>query len=512
MTLREGSEIDGGLLPQVRLTVPAMRSAPPSSPARQATTARRTASAWRWERGYVPRVLAADALVALAAALVAYSVRFGAGGTATETVVYAWVTATFPLVWTLAMLLGRAYEPRFLGVGSEEFQRVLSAAVGAIAAIGIITMLLAVDVARSYVLIALPIATVATLLVRYRLRKGLHRRRAHEEEATGVVAVGHVAAVLQLVKQVHSARYHGMRVVGACVPSGQEDPELTDLGVPVLGAFDGVVEAVHASGAAAVAVLPCPELDGPRLRQLGWDLEQTDADLYVAPAVVEVVGPRISIHPVCGLPLLHVERPEFVGLRRFAKSSIDRLVAASALVVLAPLLFVVALAIRLESPGSPLFRQQRVGKDGRLFTMYKLRTMQPDAERRVVDLRDSNEGNGVLFKIREDPRVTRLGRLLRRYSVDELPQLLNVLRGEMSLVGPRPPLQHEVERYGPAMHRRFLVKPGLTGLWQINGRSDLDWDESQRLDVRYVENWSFAFDLMILWKTASAVFRARGAY
>jgi exopolysaccharide biosynthesis polyprenyl glycosylphosphotransferase len=273
-----------------------------------------------------------------------------------------------------------------------------------------------------------------------------------------------------------------------------------------------VVAAVAQYEVDTVAVLPCPELDGPALRRLGWELEDTQAELLLAPAVTEIVGPRVRIRPVSGLPLLHMERPELRGVRRLTKEAFDRVSAAVGVLLLSPILVGIALAVKASSRGPVLFRQERVGRDGRTFSMLKFRSMVVGADRMADRLAGDSDGNGVLFKKRADPRVTRVGRVLRRYSLDELPQLFNVLRGDMSLVGPRPPLQREVEQYGRDMHRRFLVKPGLTGLWQVSGRSDLSWDDSVRIDVRYVENWSLAFDFMILWKTAGAVVRGSGAY
>ncbi len=180
--------------------------------------------------------------------------------------------------------------------------------------------------------------------------------------------------------------------------------------------------------------------------------------------------------------------------------------------MLAPAMAAVAATIWLHDRGPALFTQLRVGKDGRAFTIYKFRTMAVDAEQRRAQLMASNDSEGVLFKLREDPRVTAIGAHLRRWSIDELPQLFNVFLGHMSLVGPRPALPDEAERYAEHVRRRLVVKPGLTGLWQVNGRSDLSWDESVRLDLRYVENWSFALDLQIVWKTISVLMRGSGAY
>jgi lipopolysaccharide/colanic/teichoic acid biosynthesis glycosyltransferase len=190
----------------------------------------------------------------------------------------------------------------------------------------------------------------------------------------------------------------------------------------------------------------------------------------------------------------------------------DRTAAGAALIMLAPLMAVLALTIKLHDRGPALFTQTRVGKDGRAFRIYKFRTMVVDAEQRKKELLTAHARDHVLFKLRNDPRVTAIGAHLRRWSVDELPQLFNVFLGDMSLVGPRPALPEEADRYAEHVRRRLVVKPGITGLWQVGGRSDLTWDESVRLDLRYVENWSFALDIQILWKTISVMLRRSGAY
>jgi exopolysaccharide biosynthesis polyprenyl glycosylphosphotransferase len=322
-----------------------------------------------------------------------------------------------------------------------------------------------------------------------------------------VVVVGHRAAIVDLTRKFRRERYHGMEIVAACLPAdGSGEVE----GVPVLGDFTDVPLVVGQVRADTVAVLACPELDGTALRRLAWRLERSRTDLVVAPALMEVAGPRTTIRPVAGLPLLHVEHPELAGVRQLIKNVFDRLVAGAALVLLSPLLAVLALAVRASSPGPALFRQRRIGKDGAEFMIMKFRTMSNDAEQRKISL--VSDSDGMLFKIRHDPRVTPIGSWLRRHSLDELPQLINVIQGHMSLVGPRPPLPEEVARYGFDVRRRLVVRPGMTGLWQVNGRSDLSWEESVRLDLRYVENWSLMLDLQILWKTWSAVARGAGAY
>jgi exopolysaccharide biosynthesis polyprenyl glycosylphosphotransferase len=283
-------------------------------------------------------------------------------------------------------------------------------------------------------------------------------------------------------------------------------------GIPVRMGVGHVPAAVAELQADTVAVVAGHELNGLRLRELAWELEATGTDLCVAPALLDVAGPRTTIRPVAGLPLLHVDHPEFSGVRWVIKGLFDKLAAMSALLVLAPLLLGIALVIALRDGRPVLFRQARVGKDGHHFNVYKFRTMVADAELKKAALASRNDGNGLLFKVRSDPRVTRTGAWLRRWSLDELPQLFNVLKGDMSLVGPRPPLPDEVARYTDYVRRRLVVKPGITGLWQVSGRSDLPWEEAVRLDLRYVENWSFILDMQILWKSCPAVFHGSGAY
>jgi exopolysaccharide biosynthesis polyprenyl glycosylphosphotransferase len=248
------------------------------------------------------------------------------------------------------------------------------------------------------------------------------------------------------------------------------------------------------------------------VRTLGWELEGSSIELVLASRLTDVAGPRIHFRPVEGLPLIHVEIPQFEGGKHVLKRALDIVVAGLALVVLAPVMLVIAVVVRLDSPGGAIFRQERVGKAGQEFHMLKFRSMRVTAEAELQALTAANEGSGPLFKMRRDPRVTRVGLVLRRYSLDELPQLWNILVGDMSLVGPRPPLRTEVQGYESHVHRRLFIKPGLTGMWQVNGRSDLSWDESVRLDLYYVENWSLTGDVMIMWRTFRVLTRPVGAY
>ncbi|WP_271220131.1 sugar transferase [Streptosporangium carneum] len=458
-----------------------------------------------WVRRHRARAVAADIGSASLAGALALFVRFGE--VTPYVTPYVMLSAALPLVWVCAIRVNRAYEPRLIGLGAEEFQRIFQCGFTLTAALAIGAYVTKTDVARGYVVLAVPLATVVTILARYGLRRSLHRRRAAGACMRRVVAVGHRAAIVDLVRRFRREPYHGMEVVGVCMPyDGMGDVE----GVPVLGGMSDVPLVVAQLSADTVAVLACPEMDGVALRRLAWRLERTATDLVVAPALMEVAGPRITIRPAAGLPLLHVDHPELAGLRQLLKNLFDRVGAGLLLVALAPLFAVLAVAVRASSPGPVFFRQRRVGRDGAEFTIYKFRTMAVDAERRRADL--AGDGRSMLFKIRNDPRITPLGARLRRHSLDELPQLINVVFGQMSLVGPRPPLPEEVARYGDDVRRRLLVKPGMTGLWQVSGRSDLSWEESVRLDLRYVENWSLTLDLQILWKTWSAVARGAGAY
>ncbi|MEV4108183.1 sugar transferase [Nonomuraea sp. NPDC049695] len=461
-----------------------------------------------WTRAYLRLLLCGDTVCALLACVCVLGLRLTAG--VFIPLVEFMLGFGLVVAWPVALMMGGAYRQRANGEGTEEFKAVFNGGVGLMATVAIMAYATQTAIARSFVMAMLPLALLATIYYRYKMRKRLHRKRAVGDYMRQVIAVGHRESILDLVMQFRRQPYHGMRVVGACLPESAMDVDLD--GIPVLGSFGDVAEVVEREQADAVAVLACPELDGAALRRLAWSLETARTDLFVAPALMDVAGPRISIRPVAGMPLLHVEHPEFDGTKQVVKTVFDRLVAMVALLVLALPLLAIALVIRLTSHGPALFHQTRVGKGGKDFRVVKFRTMVADAEQLKDALLDANEFDGVLFKIRNDPRITRVGAFLRKYSLDELPQLLNVLRGEMSLVGPRPPLPEEVGKYGADVRRRLVVKPGMTGLWQVSGRSNLTWEESVRLDLRYVENWSLILDLQILWKTWSVVTRGEGAY
>ena len=461
-----------------------------------------------WTRAYLWRAGVGDFTCAVVAGVLAVQARFLSQGS--QPAAYLAFTGILPVLWTVAVALAGGYDARFIGVGSDEFRRLVNAAASLTAAVAIVSYALKLEVARGYVALAMPSTAVLDLTMRYWLRKHLHRRRNDGQCLRRVVVVGHALAVAELADMLNRSSYHGMSIVGACLADTSRASSIT--GIPVFGGLDNVAVAVDSFGADTVAVLSCPEMNGSRLRELGWALEQTSTELCVASALLDVAGPRTTIRPIAGLPLLHVDRAELGGARRLVKGALDRLAAGLALLLLLPAFVVIGLAIWLSDRGHVFFRQTRVGKNGETFDVWKFRTMVMDAEQRRAELAALNDATGVLFKMRRDPRVTTVGAWLRRWSLDELPQLINVAIGEMSLVGPRPALPQETARYGDDMQRRLKVKPGITGLWQVSGRSDLPYEEAVRLDVRYVENWSVALDLQILWKTCAAVLRGSGAY
>jgi exopolysaccharide biosynthesis polyprenyl glycosylphosphotransferase len=414
------------------------------------------------------------------------------------------------LLWPVAIAAVHGYERARVGIGGDEMRALLRAAVLVIFASAVPAGLLLWQSLLTAVVITAPVAASLSLTMRFVTRKRLHASQRQGDRVRRVVVVGGVRAAADLGALLQHEAHCGMQVVGVCVP-GADIARARSLGLQVIGDLDEVAAVIEGLGCDAVAVTSGDATGHSYLRELSWSLESTDVELLVHPGLIEVAGPRMHIRPFVGLPLLYVEQPHFTGWRRLVKRTSDIVLAAAGLLVLAPALAVIALAIKMQDGGPVIFRQTRVGIEGRFFTMLKFRSMVIDAEARKAALISRNEAAGPLFKIRRDPRITRLGRFLRDYSLDELPQLVNVLRGSMSLVGPRPQLSSEVDSLEAAARRRLLVTPGVTGLWQVSGRSDLGWEEAVRLDLRYVENWSLTMDLHILWKTFHAVVTKQGS-
>jgi exopolysaccharide biosynthesis polyprenyl glycosylphosphotransferase len=463
------------------------------------------------ERRYITQLYVIDGAAAALSGLVAYMLLYPAvTGPYVSSTMFLLISALFPAVWIGAVGFMRAYEPRFLYTGREEFRRVLHATIAVGVAGALISYALHLQLSRQYLLTLTAVVLVSTVSGRYGHRTLLRvQRGAGSGWMRKVVVAGHEDEVRAVVSDLRRSPEHGYEVVGVCLV---EETEPASYDVPVTAGITRIADTARRLSADGVVVLPCHHLGPSGLRRLGWDLEHDHTQMFVAPGLLDVARQRATLAPVGHLALLHVDHPELSGSRRLIKEVFDRTTAALALLVLLPFLGVLMLAVRLDSPGPVIFRQERVGRGHENFTLWKFRTMVTDAEHLRESLMAHNDADGMLFKIRNDPRVTRVGRFLRKYSLDELPQLVNVLLGHMSLVGPRPPLPAEVLGYEDDVRRRMVVKPGITGLWQVSGRSDLPWDEAVRLDLRYVENWSLAMDLAILWRTWRAVVDHDGAY
>lgn len=466
------------------------------------------------QRDYVRMVAATDVIVIALSVVGGYFARFSFAGPVGVSIPYGLVAPGLAVIWLGFLRAGRCYDPRVLGYGADEYRRVAGASLRLAGTIAICLYVIDVGVSRGFLAISFLMGTAALVTSRWAARKRLHEARSRGEGwSHRVLVVGDAAHVLELVYTLRREPYTGYRVVGACIPDALTAPQQQHLGdVPIVGSFRTIVEAATAALADTIAVTASGELTASRLRRLGWQLEGSGIDLVVAPALTDVAGPRIHTRPVAGLPLIHVEAPDIHGGGKIIKGLVDRVTAAFLLLAAAPLFMLITVLIKLDSRGPVIFRQRRVGQDGHEFDVFKFRTMVINADAMLGQLAGLNESTGLLFKMRRDPRVTRIGRILRKYSLDELPQFINVLLGDMSLVGPRPPLPSEVAQYDGDVARRLLVKPGITGLWQVSGRSDLSWEDGIRLDLYYVENWSLASDLTIMWKTIGAVVRSRGAY
>lgn len=467
-----------------------------------------------WRSRYTRRLWASDLIVLAIVAFGTQIAWFGLGNAQVSiredsrlSVVSYWFFSTLlVLAWMWALSLIDSRSDRAIGTGSTEYIRIISASGRLFGMIAILAFLLRIDVARGYLLIAFPLGMLLLLLERWLWRHWLVVTRARGEFSARVVLVGSETSVAQISDALRRNPSAGYLVVGACVPLGIPGGTVRGTDIPIVGSAQSITDALAAVDADTVVISSTDELSPSVVKRISWQLEAGRQHLVLAPSIIDVVGPRIQTRPVAGLPLIHVETPRYSTGQRLAKRGLDLLLASIALILLSPVMAAIALRIRSAKDGPVLFRQVRVGLDGREFRLVKFRTMVEGAEDLLADLEPRQDaGNEVLFKMTEDPRVTAVGRFLRRHSLDELPQLFNVIGGSMSLVGPRPSLRREVERYADHVHRRFMVKPGITGLWQISGRSTLSWEETVRLDLSYVENWTLIGDLVILFKTAKAV-------
>lgn len=418
---------------------------------------------------------------------------------------YTIVSFIIVAAWMIALELFDTRSPRVLGLGTQEYRAVADSAVRLFGLVAIVAFLFKIDIGRGYILIAFPLGILVLVFSRWMWRQWLGVMRRRGEYSSRVLLVGSEASVTVIAREFARMPEAGYRVAGACVPGSGGD-HLPGTRIPVEYGVDHALAVMRDFGADTVVITSADELGPDQVRRLSWGLIPGAEHLVVAPSLIDIGGPRIHTRPVAGLPLMHVETPRFEGRKLVAKRIFDLIISFAIVVMLSPLLAMLAVCVKATSPGPVFYRQVRVGLKGRPFTMLKFRSMSDGADAHLAALlaRDGTDTK-PLFKVQNDPRVTSIGRVLRKYSLDELPQLFNVLHGSMSLVGPRPQRSAEVELYDHAAGRRLFVQPGMTGLWQVSGRSTLSWEESVRLDLYYVENWSITGDLTILVRTFRAV-------
>ena len=421
--------------------------------------------------------------------------------------VFAW---TIPFGWLALLGISGAYACKWLGNGMAEYNRVLAGGFTCMAGVGVGAYLLGYDLSRGFYLLLFAIGMPAMIVGRYVMRRAMNQARARGVMVTRTLLVGSSGHVGDLLAVLNRERWLGYQIEGLLLHVDDVDPSHGE--IPVLGAPDDIVQVIQATGAEAVIFGDGAFSHPDEFSMLARELEDLDAQTIFVPSVTNICAGRLQTRPVAGIPLVFVERPHAARAGSLGKRLFDILGSLAALLVFSPVLAITALAIVLSDRGPVFFRQQRVGIGGRPFTCLKLRSMVVDAEARMAKLASQSQGNGVLFKMVNDPRVTRVGAFIRRYSIDELPQLFNVLKGDMSLIGPRPALPTEVDLYEEHVLRRLAVRPGMTGLWQVSGRSRLSWTDTVRLDLYYVDNWSFMQDINIMLRTVGAVLRPNGAY
>lgn len=493
----------------------------PSLPAAESTGAVRRLSRSDWRATYARRLFVTDLLVLVWVIVGVQLVWFGLdtadlsirGRLRDIAVSYTAISVVIVVSWMLLLSIFGTRGYRVVGTGSEEYKLIANASIRLFGLLAIVAFLLHIDFARGYVLLAFPLGMVLLMFSRWLWRQWLNAQRLSGRFSSIVVLAGSLNSVQHIAEELTRRPEAGYRIAGVCIPV-TKDNVLPGTSIPVLGDLTEVQSVLTSSGADTVIITSSDHLPPKRVRELSWGLEPGRQHLVVAPSLTGIGGPRIHTRPVAGLPLIHVETPQQDARNRFVKRAFDIVGSAILILIASPILLAIAISVKASSPGPVIFRQQRVGLMGERFQMLKFRSMVANAESRLDELesRERAVGNEVMFKLKDDPRVTRLGGFLRRYSLDELPQLFNVLVGDMSIVGPRPPLDREVSRYEENVHRRFLVKPGITGLWQVSGRSSLSWEDTVRLDLYYVENWSITGDLIILWRTFKAVVARTGAY
>jgi len=474
----------------------------------------------RWRVVYARRLALSDAIVIV---LTTFGVQFLWFGTTAGTVdlganaqgvavTYTMVSVVLIAAWLFVLTVYSTRDYRIVGTGTQEYKQVADATLRLFGIIAIVAFLVKIDLARGYIVTGLPLGLVLLLLSRALWRVWLSAQRRRGEFSSLILLVGSLESATHTATTLARAPSAGYRVVGACLTGDARPSRLPGLDVPVLGDADDALATLDRLGADTLVLTSSDELPPERIRELSWSLEPGRHHLVMAPGLTDIGGPRIHTRPVAGLPLIHVETPRFEGRKLLSKRLFDIVVSGITLIVLSPVFLILAILIKATSAGDVFYKQERIGLNGEPFHMLKFRSMRMNADAELFALLEQQgTADTPLFKVTDDPRITKVGGVLRRYSLDELPQFLNVLLGSMSLIGPRPQREGEVALYDSAARRRLLIKPGMSGLWQVSGRSSLSWEDAIRLDLYYVENWSLTGDIIILARTFKAVFGADGA-
>ena len=467
------------------------------------TNKRGQGSALDWKPNLRKNIAIADLLTLILTLVLILSLRFPETwlGELTNYEIKNIVLALIVLIsWLFFLWFNGSRDTNILGFGADEYKKLTNATLFSFTFVAFVSYIFKLEISRLFVLSVFPFGLLALFIVRRILRKRLLRARNQGRYLSRVLLL-HSGVSDPVEQRLALAQHAGFNIIHKIVTAENFNFDVKE-----------IVSKVKSNNCDQIMVGQSAVISAAELRKLGWALEQTNIDLIVAPAVTEIAGPRLKVSNVEGLPLLHLEQPTFSGASRVAKRVLDLTLSIVGLIIISPFLFIVAMVIKLHDRGSIFYTQKRIGQNNKEFKVYKFRTMHEGSHEQRAQIMAEINKDSRLAKDPQDPRITKPGLFLRRWSIDEIPQIINVLKGEMSLVGPRPPLAEEVNQYEKSETRRLLVKPGLTGLWQVSGRSELDWEDAVRLDLYYVENWSLTLDILIIIRTAAAVWRGEGAY
>ncbi|WP_167132200.1 sugar transferase [Paramicrobacterium chengjingii] len=478
-----------------------------------------TRSAIHWTERYARRIRFTDIVVVV---IVVFATQLLWLGTTTQLagvgVEYWGVSIALAALWLIVLEMYGSRSSRVIGAGSDEYRVIFDASLRLFGITAIVSLLFQIDFSRGYLLIAFPVGTVLLLVTRWLWRQWLRRQRRNELFVSRAILIGSQRASNSVVEDLNRLSGTDLMLVGICI-TGDDDEvsEYNDVehggALPVMRTARDYVELMEQVNADTLVIASNEHLSPADINDISWQLTPGRHHLIMAPSLTNIAGPRLSVRPVAGLPLIHVETPKMEVRETILKRLFDVCGSLLILLILSPLFLLLSILVKLSSPGPVFYTQERIGRLGAPFQIRKFRTMRQDSDGMLAELlKAQGTDQSPLFKIRSDPRVTRVGAFLRKYSLDELPQLVNVLFGEMSLVGPRPQREGEVALYDEAAKRRLVVKPGMSGLWQVSGRSNLEWEDAIRLDLYYVENWSLTSDLAILFKTFREVISPTGAY